>query len=235
MNTKIISFDVGIKNMAYCILKKNNEQITILDWNIIDMFSDENVTFCSSYLKNKACNQKAKFHSNDKYICHKKTCEKYMKNLYPDSKFKKLKQITVKDTPLITIAEKLINRLLEKPELLNVEEVIIENQPVLKNPTMKSIQMILYTYFLQNGYISKESTVNNIHLFSARRKLKYYDGPTVDVSHIKNKYSQRKALSIEYTKYLIKDQTKWLDFFLNHKKKDDLADAYIQGCTYLYK
>lgn len=232
---KIISFDVGIKNMAYCILEKTTDKITIIDWDIIDMFSDQQFKICSGYLKNKCCNQKAKFYNTDRYICHKKTCEKYMKNLYPDVKFKKLKQITVKDTPLITIAEKLLNKLLDKPELLNVDEVVIENQPCLLNPTMKSIQMILYTYFLQNGYISSNSTINNIHLFSARKKLKYYNGPEIDVSHIKNKYSQRKFLSIEYTKYLIKDQPKWLAFFIEHKKKDDLADAYIQGCTYLYK
>ena len=34
------------------------------------------------------------------------------------------------------------------PELLEVDYVFIENQPVLKNPQMKSIQMILYSYFL---------------------------------------------------------------------------------------
>ena len=122
----------------------------------------------------------------------------------------------VKKKPTINECSKQIISIFDaKPMFLECDYVVIENQPCMKNPTMKSIQMILYTYFLQNGYISKESTVNNIHLVSARKKLKYYDGPAVDVSHIKNKYSQRKTLSIEYTKYLIKDQTKWLDFFLN--------------------
>ena len=30
----------------------------------------------------------------------------------------------------------------------NIESVIVENQPSLKNPTMKSIQMMVYSYFL---------------------------------------------------------------------------------------
>ena len=32
-----ISFDIGIKNLALCILKKTDEKITILDWRIISL------------------------------------------------------------------------------------------------------------------------------------------------------------------------------------------------------
>lgn len=32
-----ISFDIGIKNLALCILKKTNEEISILDWRIISL------------------------------------------------------------------------------------------------------------------------------------------------------------------------------------------------------
>lgn len=32
-----ISFDIGIKNLALCILKKTDEEITILDWRIISL------------------------------------------------------------------------------------------------------------------------------------------------------------------------------------------------------
>ena len=40
----------------------------------------------------------------------------------------------------------MMSKLLEKPSLLSVDKVIIENQPVLKNPTMKSIQMVLIVF-----------------------------------------------------------------------------------------
>ena len=36
----IISIDVGIKNLAYCILQLN-EKIEILDWNIINLTNIE--------------------------------------------------------------------------------------------------------------------------------------------------------------------------------------------------
>ena len=32
-----ISFDIGIKNLALCILKKTDTEISILDWRIISL------------------------------------------------------------------------------------------------------------------------------------------------------------------------------------------------------
>ena len=48
----------------------------------------------------------------------------------------------------------------------NIESVIVENQPSLKNPTMKSIQMMVYSYFLINGVCSNTSTINNIEMIA---------------------------------------------------------------------
>ena len=84
---------------------------------------------------------------------------------------------------------------------------------------MKSIQMILYTFFIEHGVINEESQIKNVHLFSARNKLKLYDGPKIDISHIKNKYNQRKYLSVEYTKYYLKNLPDWYTFFFNSKKE----------------
>ena len=55
-------------------------------------------------------------------------------------------------------------------------------------------------------------------------------------SEKKTTYNERKKLSIEVTKnILIKNSTlqKWKDFFNKHKKKDDLADCFLQGRWYL--
>ena len=40
--------------------------------------------------------------------------------------------------------------------------VYIENQPALKNPTMKTVQMILFSYFLINGVKDNTKSVENI-------------------------------------------------------------------------
>ena len=158
-----------------------------------------------------------------------------MINSYEKKQIKKFKKPTCKNTSLLELATILLNKLNNLKIEVPIDEVVIENQPVLKNPTMKSIQMIIFSFFVQNGIINNDSKINNIILFSARNKLKTYDGPKIDASHLKNKYSQRKFLSVEYTKYFIKNVDKWNVFFNSHKKKDDLADCFLQGLHYLCK
>ena len=50
-------------------------------------------------------------------------------------------------------------------------DIIIENQPALKNPIMKSIQMIIFTYFNLRGKIDNNS-IDKILFLSASNKLK---------------------------------------------------------------
>jgi len=54
---KMISFDIGIKNMAYCIFEidSNTKSYTILDWNILNLMEkDEPNVFCNCHaLKEK--------------------------------------------------------------------------------------------------------------------------------------------------------------------------------------
>ena len=40
-----------------------------------------------------------------------------------------------------------------KTDFLNHDIICIGNQPALKNPTMKSIQMLLYSYFIIEGVV----------------------------------------------------------------------------------
>ena len=50
------------------------------------------------------------------------------------------------------------------------------------------------------------------------------------------KYADKKRLAIEHALYYLKkDQNNYVDFFNNHKKKDDLADSFLQGLYYLNK
>ena len=235
---KLLSWDVGIYNLSYCILDENKK---IIDWNIINLV-DENVN-----KKNKA-----------------------------------------------GLFENIPVKLNSIPLLLDVDIVIIENQPSLKNPQMKSIQMIIYSYFLIYGKVIHKK-INKIDFCSAGNKLKIYDGPPIvlaikksrkkmaedNASIVKEieedeslsndykkiaieetvillenkkdivdskkkpkiKYSDKKKLAIEHTKYFLdKDASLYekesnplffKDFFMNHKKKDDLADSYLQGLYYL--
>ena len=184
MENYILSFDIGIKNLAYCVLKYNQEikSYDIHDWDVITLIKE-----------------------NDKCNANK--------------------------MDLLILADRLMTCLDEHTDFKKIPIIVIENQPVLKNPKMKSIQMLVYSYFvIHNRHLPNF----NVKLFSARNKLSIYDGPEIKVDS-KNKYTIRKKLSIEYTKYMIKDHPEYIDFLTNHKKKDDLCDCFIQGACYLHK
>ena len=66
-------------------------------------------------------------------------------------------------------------------------------------------------------------------MINARNKLKAYTGPKIECD-IKDKYKRTKFLGIQYCLAMISEQeNKWLTLFNDTKKKDDLADAYLQG------
>ena len=68
-------------------------------------------------------------------------------------------------------------------------------------------------------------------MINARNKLKAYKGPKVECD-IKDKYKRTKYLGIKYCKHMISESDQedvWIKLFDTSKKKDDLADAYLQG------
>ena len=217
---KYLSFDVGIKNLAFCSLTDDKK---ILDWGIINL--DKN-PICQCGLQ-KPCQKSATFivtcdNGDTKYSCttHAK-------------KYKKKKKINA-DRDIFNLSKIMINELNSKEDFLNHEVICIENQPALKNPIMKTVQMILYSYFMIEG-ATKEKPVEQVHMINARNKLKVYKGPPVECKY-KEKYKRNKYLSVEYTKLMILQEDKnFIDLFTYSKKKDDLADAYLQGIYFIEK
>ena len=85
----------------------------------------------------------------------------------------KTKGIKKSKNPMLDLGKNMVKKLDEKNNFLDVDTVLIENQPALKNPTMKSVQMILFSYFLING-VSTDKSVQNIEMINARNKLKEF-------------------------------------------------------------
>ena len=217
--TDYLSFDVGINNLAYCVLCKDKK---IKDWGIINL--NENPC-CDVKLKKKCDKQstyEVKGDPNVKYCCtaHSK-------------KFPKKKKLNT-NHDLLKISQLCVSKLREL-DIKEVGSVLIENQPALKNPVMKSIQMMIYTFFVMDGVMSESSKIEKIHMVNARNKLKVYKGPKIECNK-KGKYAQNKYLSVEYTKEMIKDEEEcFQELFKESKKKDDLADAYLQGIYWIEK
>ena len=98
-----LSIDVGMKNLAYCIIDYN-EEIEIKHWGIINLCNDKKY-ICNGKSKNKACNKNGKYinkdfkcyckiHAKDKGLCI--PTKEYNKDSIKKRKLKELKEIAIK-------------------------------------------------------------------------------------------------------------------------------------------
>jgi len=186
----LLSFDVGIKNLAYCQLDSKTSDI--LDWNILD---------CS-------------ISKNENLIV------------------------------------KLIYELENVPNLLDSDVILIEKQPSF-NPQMRIISTAIFVYFtLRLNYELSKNT--KILYYSAKNKLKLCSETksiqlkNKNIDNLKGKKAKSKAYyynkkaAIEQTHVYLQNKIlenmlyyKYLEFFKNSKKKDDLADSYLQAISYI--
>ena len=182
----VLSFDIGVKNLAYCLFEYHSHlHFKIIEWDVLNI------------------------------------------------------QTIAKKNVIDLQSDILFNCLHDTFSNKKIDYILIENQPVLKNPVMKSIQIMVYSYFKilqrQTDYIVK------VLLINAQNKIKFATNtlcnvlPDIDktkcVSNSSNKYKIAKDLSIAYTKELLRclDMDDKLLFFEKFKKKDDLADTLLQG------
>lgn len=123
----------------------------------------------------------------------------------------------------------------EKPELLKVDSVLIENQPSYINPTMKSISNFIFSYFIRKGIYEKDithSTIKDVCFCSPSNKIKVggdMASDKIEKTQTDKVYKVTKKLGIKFCKTLIDDNKEYINLLNNHKKKDDLADAFLQG------
>lgn len=164
-------------------------------------------------------------------------CKKHIKSLGEDAVDVFQKGAT--KIPILELGRTIFKRLSQYPKFLEADHVIIENQPVLKNPTMKSVQMILFSFFISNESPIKK--FKNISLVSASNKLKVFKGAiNPEITNIKDKYKRNKHMAIEHCLKLLEENggelnKSFIEFFNNYKsKRDDLADAYLM-CRYFHK
>lgn len=138
------------------------------------------------------------------------------------------KCVNIKDASL----ENIILNAFKELDTINLDDInyiLIENQPAIKNPKMKTIQISIYSYFLykKNQYKSIQ-----VLLCSPSVKLQGFKKPTNLTPS--QKYKAHKQYCIESCKSLILlDDPKWIDLFNNYKKQDDLADSYMQAVKYI--
>jgi hypothetical protein len=223
----VLSIDVGIKNLAHCLFE--SAPLAITDWGVVDLTCPPSCWQCG---KKALCvatdgNACCKKHTPTDMVTAKKSvdqlkamCESRKLSTEGDRKtlvrrlqVKKVKgALQMSDVAIAkALTEKYRERFLGK----KVDIVLIENQMAAR---MKPLQGMLIQYWTMHGA--------SVEVVSPSHKLKALNmtGTT---------YAQRKKLSVEHTRRILKEHTLSAEVFESLKgKKDDLADSFLQGYWY---
>ena len=204
---KTLSIDVGIYNLAICLLDVDSTVAKILFWKDINILAGKQT--CSV----KKCKRVATHIKDDQYYCIK--CKT---SLYPNQRLQTIK--TAMNTSIEKIAELLYATLDTELQNIEYDRVLIENQPT-RNIKMKNISMLLLGYFT-----IKHTTIEFVN---ASKKMQ-----ETTINAYANTYANRKKSSKLAVKSLLKDSD-WSLFFKCSKKQDDLSDCLLQGLWWIHK
>jgi hypothetical protein len=184
----ILSFDIGVKNLAYCLCKVSAKNVHILEWNIITI----------------------------------EVPSKSGINVLSQEIIRTLHEVFIQPDQQIDV-------------------VLIENQPALKNPIMKTVQIILHTFFMMHAkdgpYSASCELIGDVQCVSAQSKnniskiipkeVKSQD--ILDLENMAKSYSKNKKLSVLNTKLILEKSTNvsayesGLHHMMSHKN-----DAFLQ-------
>jgi hypothetical protein len=136
MSTRVLSIDVGIKNLAFCLFEKeiDSTHFSISKWDIINLSQEDEIQKCQCVEKNNICNKPAKYQMNDSYFClkHSKKQDYHL----PSSELKNSFINKQKIQKLIEIADK-YNIQYEKP--IKKNDLIFKINDYINNKCFKEI------------------------------------------------------------------------------------------------
>lgn len=284
---KVLSIDVGIKNLAFCLFDKSPtaQNFKITKWDIVNISEQEDNAKCCFVEKSVVCNKPAKFKKDDTCYCLKHSKKQTLQiptaeqkpafinkqkiqklyeiaekhNIKYEAKIKKMDLINLineyiknnyfqsieskhaADVDLFNIGVNIktkFNKLFENEE--NIDYVIIENQISPIATRMKTIQGMIVQYFIMSNI-----KVNHIEFISAANKLKdctnkeiseHNNSKAEGVANGKLNYSDRKKMGIAKCLGIVTSDFRFnehIDYFNQHKKKDDLSDSFLQGLWFI--
>lgn len=247
----VLSWDIGLKNLSYCVLERNGgarlEDQTqtrhgyyIRDWGLINLYEDEVVpiNYCKELTKKgKVCHKKSKFVEGDRFFC----------KVHKSQSAQLIKKPKKKKRSVFEYAKRIKRAIDAKPHLKNVNYVVVENQPSNLNPIMKSVQIMVFSYFSFLHGTKEGSQIVSVNNANARQKEKL---PTKDedwpgsayelkvnerYTRVKDRYRRRKILCLEYAKMCLHDAPEYLSFLENHSKQDDLTDSFLQATDWFLR
>ena len=228
----VASFDIGIKNLAYCILSYSpydaiNYPITT--WDIINLLDQDKYATCckcdrDSYYKLGTDGSGGSGGSSGSTYC-----KVHLRS--PEMIEKCTRTYTVENIQTFELATQLIKKL-DQIDFSDCDAIIMEQQPD-KRRDMMNLSMMLMNYFIMKYVVGgNDSKIKVVDFISSQNKLKVYDGPYIECK-LKSQYSRNKFYGKAFCKYLIRNDSENTALFNSHKKADDLADSFLQGAWYL--
>jgi len=247
---KVVSFDVGLRNLSYCVMEgTSRKDVKILDWNIIDVLGEkagvgaarcfrcqaaaryehasEGTFACSKHTPKQKKNI-TKTTLNKKSL-HELQCEvetvglrtdktkkadlvTLLYNHYRQNTWKKCVQSSMSGS-VLDLAPAIIASLEARTNSWKgADLVVVENQPERR---MYAVQAMLQMYFSMKNL--KCSGISAAHKLSN----------IVTIDDVVHTYKGRKKTGIVHAYALVPKENQ--EHFDKHKKKDDLADSFLQG------
>jgi len=247
---KYLAFDIGIKNLAYCLFDASQNLVLALE--NCNLIQDQQIAQaqCST------CASKATYQSS-----LGPTCKRHISKAHPiafESKgiaIKALKEaLKAKNLKATGTKEALLERLKEvasvpliKPKIVKAaeqsladlhdalmrfvaekwalfkssDEVLLENQPAFKNPHMKSVQVLLFAV-LREAFVREDLKAVAFHLVHAKKKVAAEAG---DEGYKARKHGSEDRLEELFRSGTIRDSGGVLEAWTAAKKRSDMSDA----------
>jgi hypothetical protein len=272
----VLAFDIGIRNLAFCLQRKNTDlssnPVEILSWDNYDLLAGQSASTAKQSAEHCcSCSAKATYETRGRNYCvrhcpldrpafrdlsgnlvkklgaakelraflqakgtvnppkSKGDLFKKISDLYslPIVKVKVKKAIATELTVLHDGIRRFV--LQNKESFLKADEILLENQPVLKNPTMKSVQILLFATLrdlLQypSGSGSGTTTVAPLRLVHAKMKMA---GAKGDEGYKERKDGGEAKVTSLLQAPSVSDSLKWRQHLAKYSKKNDLTDAFL--------
>jgi len=264
---KILAFDIGIRNLAWCLMESGSKP-KILGWQNYDLLTGSGADVPKEKALCNRCSVGAAFtnptestptclrHCPPSYpplkdlgggaVSRRLPSLKILRNLAPTvksatkaklitaltltnslpiEKIKLKKAIETELTHLHTAIRTFIATNLES--FRQATHILLENQPVLKNPTMKSVQILLFATLRD----MLQPTPPPLKLVHAGKKVQGLESGDAGYKSRKDASEAKVIQLLSGSK--IAEATPQLSFFKGHGKKSDLADAFCMCWDFL--
>lgn len=254
---KVLTFDIGIRNLAWCLLEKTDTSWRILGWENYDLLAGTS----SQEAKQKdtklcgTCGKKATYSREG----GTPRCAKHCETGFPP--LRDLSGALLKKIPGLTDLKKfsvkgktkadLVSSLAEKFSLPLVStkatraktddtanlhgsiqtfvkaklpvfgaatHILLENQPAFKNPTMKTVQILLFATL--RDYLEPVPWVGFVN---AGKKVQGKEKG--DAGYASRKKGAEERVKEFFEKNMVVEKEKWMNLLAANQKKSDLCDA----------